>query len=185
MGVRLAVTTNPVLAGFAPGVTSTLRVVTWPGIRLAGSADPSPVGLVDGTTHGSPLVVCAPRPTNVSVAKPSHSAAGSKTFEPLASPPETQGFRASVLSAVLMGSLPHWTPGSNPTWPMTSTASPPFTSAMASSPLNHDAVLVWFACGRTDVLALACASTNTSLAATVPERLTVVPAVAAPLKYIR
>src|SRR5687768_7698041 len=107
MSVRLALTARPVLGGFAPGVTSTLRIVIWPGITLAGSADPPPVGFVEGTTHGSPLTAWAPRPSNVPLAKPSHSIAGSKTFEPSASPPETHAFRRRVLSSVLASPLPH------------------------------------------------------------------------------
>jgi len=128
--------------------------------------------------------VWAPRPSNVSVAKPSHSTDGSKASVPSASPAQTVDFRCSVLSAVDVRSDPHWEPGSNPIWPMTSRTVVPFRSTTASSPLKNPAPLVWSACARIAALAEDWASTNTSPLATVPVRLIVSPAEPEPLKNI-
>ncbi len=51
IAVRSAVAASPVLAGFAPGVTATVRSVEPPGVTAAGAAAPVPDGLV-GTVHG-------------------------------------------------------------------------------------------------------------------------------------
>ena len=55
--------------------------------------------------------VYEPRPEKVSVASPSHSAAGSNPSLPLASPAQVAGFRVRVLSAVLARPVPHSVPG--------------------------------------------------------------------------
>src|ERR1051325_2445240 len=47
---RSAVTTTPVLVGFAPGVTVTLKVDTSAGSTEFGVAVPTPVGLVAAST---------------------------------------------------------------------------------------------------------------------------------------
>ena len=46
IAVRSAVTVTPVLAGFVPGVTATVRSVDPPGATLAGLAAPTPLGFV-------------------------------------------------------------------------------------------------------------------------------------------
>ena len=120
----------------------------------------------------------------MSVAKPSHSTAGSKASEPFASPASTLALRRSVLSAVLVSPVPHSVPGSTPIWPITSRIVVPLRRTTASSPLNQPAPFVWSACARIARCALDCATTYTSPAATVPVRLIVSPAVAEPLKYI-
>ena len=83
------------------------------------------------------VAVCEPRPSNVSVAKPFHSAAGSKASLATASPAQTAGIRRRVLSAVLVRPAPHSVPGSKPTWPSESMIVVPFRRTTASSPLKN------------------------------------------------
>ena len=100
------------------------------------------------------------------------------------SPAHTSGRRRSVLTAVEASPVPHSVPGSVPIWPSESIAVPSLASTIASSPLNHPLPLVWSAWSRIVGIDDACASTNTSPAATEPVRGTVSPAVVLPLKYI-
>ncbi len=128
--------------------------------------------------------VWAPSPSKVFWAKPSHSAAGSNASPPSVSPALTVGNRRIVLSAVLVRPVPHSLPGSNPIWPMMSTAAPPLRSASASSPLKlmtDDEI--WSAWARMAGSALAWDSTWTSPSATVPVRATVWLGVGDPLLY--
>src|SRR3954471_24005844 len=60
---------------------------------------------------GTTTPLRTPRPLNVSVAKPSHSTAGSKASAPFVSPALIESFRRSVLSAVLVSPVPHSVPG--------------------------------------------------------------------------
>ena len=114
------------------------------------------------TTTGAlpPVTVCAPSPSNVSVANPSHSMDGSNASEPFGSPATIVGLRRSVLSAVLVRPVPHSVPGSKPIWPITSSTVVPLRSTTASSPLNQPEPFVWSATARIDAFALACATTN-------------------------
>jgi hypothetical protein len=82
-------------------------------------------------------VECAPRPAKVSVAKPSHSTAGSKTSLEFGSPASMAALRRSVLSAVLVRPVPHSVPGSKPSWPITSISAAPFRRTTTSFPLNQ------------------------------------------------
>ena len=76
---------------------------------------------VAGSTTPPQSEVCAPRPSNASVAKPTHSVAGSNASFVTASPTHTPGARRTVLSAVEVRPVPHSVPGSTPTWPIEST----------------------------------------------------------------
>jgi len=155
----------------------------------ATSVAPSAGDVPDTAGAASPgstpqLAVWVPRPSAVSVAKPSHSTEGSKAFEPSGSPAHTSTCRRSVLSAVDTNPEPHSVPGSNPICPITSRFVVPLRSTTASSPLNQPAPLVWSAWARIAAFAEECATTNTSPFATVPVRLIVSPADAEPLKNI-
>ena len=128
-----------------------------------------------------------PRPSNVSFAKPSHWRAGSNASDWFVSPASIPALRRSVLSAVLVSPLPHWVPGSKPTWPMlsmTGPSAPPLRRTTASLPLNQPAPLVWSAVARIAAAAKEWASTKTSPLATVPLSGIVSPAVVLPLEYI-
>ena len=139
------------------------------------------VVVTDGAISPPP---CAPSPSNVSIANPSHSIDGSKTSVPFASPLVTESLRRSVLSAVLTRPVPHSVPGLKPICPITSMICAPLRSTTASLPLNHPAPLVWSACARIAAFADDCASTKTSFGAIVPTRLIVRPALTLPLKNI-
>jgi hypothetical protein len=80
-------------------------------------------GLLEATvgaaSPGGPAP-CEPSPPNVSVAKPSHSTAGSNASPVFVSPASIAALRRSVLSAVLVRPVPHSVPGSLPTWPIES-----------------------------------------------------------------
>ncbi len=102
---------------------------------------------------------CAPSPSNVSVAKPSHCSAGSNTSFGTASPAHTPALRRSVLSAVDTSPVPHSVPGSLPTWPNESTTTSARRSTMASSPLYQPAPLVRSATARIAAAADDCATT--------------------------
>ena len=159
--------------------TGSLNVTTMLAPRATSTAPFAGVVLAtDGASSPGVVVACDPSPSNVSVAKPSHSVAGSKASEPFVSPASTLALRRRVLSAVLVSPVPHSVPGSTPICPITSRIVVPLRRTTASSPLNQPAPFVWSACARIAALALDCASTNTSPAATVPVRLIVSPAVA-------
>ncbi len=70
-----------------------------------------------GAESATQLATWVPKPSNVLMAYPSHSRAGSKTSEPFGSPLHTVFFRLRVLSAVLVRPVPHSVPGSNPACP--------------------------------------------------------------------
>ena len=147
------VTVTPAVAGLTD---DSVRDVTTPSaslaVRPAVVAAPSRAVIGEGhvTTTGAlpPATLCAPRPPNVSWAKPSHSSAGSNVSAPFGSPAWTVSLRRSVLSAVLVSPLPHSVPGSTPIWPTTSRTVDPLRSTIASSPLNHDVPEVWSATPR-------------------------------------
>ncbi len=96
-------------------VAVTVRVALVPADRVSAPPQARTAG------WSPPVVVCAPSPSKVSVAKPSHSTAGSKASPPLVSPASTLGLRRSVLSIVLVSPVPHSVPGSTPIWPIEST----------------------------------------------------------------
>ncbi len=182
-------TVTPAVAGLTD---DSVRDVTTPSaslaVRPAVVAAPSRAVIGEGhvTTTGAlpPATLCAPRPPNVSWAKPSHSSAGSNVSAPFGSPAWTVSLRRSVLSAVLVSPLPHSVPGSTPIWPTTSRTVEPLRSTIASSPLNHDVPEVWSATPRISGPALVGASTNASWLTSVPVRLIVSAAAVEPLKYI-
>jgi hypothetical protein len=89
------------------------------------------VAVTVGALSGDGGPECAPSPSNVSIAKPSHSTDGSNASDPAASPASIVDFRRSVLSAVLVSPLPHSVPV---------TVVSPLKRATASSPLNQPAV---------------------------------------------
>ena len=64
------------------------------------------VAVTDGATSVGQGFGCVPSPPNVSTANPSHSTEGSKVSAPLGSPASIEHFRLSVLSVVLVGSVP-------------------------------------------------------------------------------
>ncbi len=157
---------------------STVTVEPAPGVAWA------TVGASSGG-GGVQSDVWEPRPSNVSTAKPSHSAAGSKAFAPLVSPMQTEALRRSVLSAVLVRPVPHSDPGSKPIWPNASTIvplAPPLRSAMASSPFQlMVAELVTSATAMMASFAWPCAATKTSPVLRVPDRVIALETVAEPL----
>jgi hypothetical protein len=137
----------------------------------------------EGAASPGPTV-WVPRPSNVSVAKPSHSTDGSNASPPFVSPAVTVVFRRSVLSNVLVSPVPHSVPGLKPTCPITSMIVVPLRSTTASFPLNQPAPFVWSAWARIAGAALDWASTKTSPSATVPVRLIVRVETGLPLKNI-
>ena len=131
-------------------------------VMFASTATPvAPAAGVVEETCGAASVetMCAPRPVKSSVAKPSHSTAGSNASPGSGSPASIAALRRSVLSAVLVRPVPHSVPGSNPRWPMESITVAPLRSSTASSPLNQPEPFVWSAWARITGLAVLCATT--------------------------
>src|SRR6267142_5869425 len=62
---RSALTWIPVLAGFAPGVTETVRSEAWPGKTVPGLAEPAPEGLLVVTAE--PVIEMSSMPTHSSL----------------------------------------------------------------------------------------------------------------------
>ena len=90
-----------------PGTGKTLLAKVIEMFELPGTPVAPFAGVVLVTAGARSPVACAPRPSNVSLGKPSHSTAGSNSSEPLVSPDSTAAFRRSVLSCVLVRPLPH------------------------------------------------------------------------------
>ena len=102
---------------YQPAVTATGSEKLIVTLALVPTSAAPFAGLVDDTVGAvSPPVVIEwkPRPSNVSVAKPSHSIDGSKASTPFVSPAWIDGLRRSVLSIVLVSPEPHSAPGSTP-----------------------------------------------------------------------
>src|SRR5581483_256195 len=91
MEVRLPVTAIPVLAGFVPGVTLTVRSVEPPATSRFGLAAPLPEGLVEGAATASEMVVLPVR------AWASVIVAG-RVFAPALVPPATAAWNENTLS---------------------------------------------------------------------------------------
>lgn len=132
--------------GFTP-VMARSTTVSSGSVALTVRVAAVPAGVANAA-HVSTAVRCPPSPSKVSIANPSHSAAGSKASVGLVSPASMVGFRRSVLSAVLVNPVPHSVPGSTPCWPIESITAPALRSRIASSPLNQPEPLVWSAWAR-------------------------------------
>ncbi len=95
--------------------TGSLKVIEM-FVPAAASVAPLPGVVVDtpGAASVHALSPAQPSPSKVSVAKPCHCTAGSNRSVSFASAASIAR-RRSVLSIVLVRSVPHWTPGSKPT----------------------------------------------------------------------
>jgi hypothetical protein len=136
-------------------VAVTVRVAALP----AGVTSGTPQVSTAGAATGPPSMVWVPSPSKVSVAKPSHSVAGSKASPGFGSPAFTVDLRRIVLSNVLVRPVPHSVPGSVPRTPIESITTPALRSRTASLPLNQPEPLVWSAWAKIAAPAVACATT--------------------------
>ncbi len=104
--------------------------------------------------------MCAPSPSKVLTAKPSHSSAGSKVSVATGSPAQMVALRRNVLSAVLIRPVPHSVVGLFAICPSESMGVAPLRSTTVSLPLYQlRLVFVWSATAMIAGSAVAWAST--------------------------
>ncbi len=116
-GVKAVREIEPAAGAGLTAVTARSTIVSSGSAAVTVWVAATPATVSNGLLQATTAVRCAPSPSKVSIAKPSHWVAGSNASVGTVSPASTVALRRRVLSAVLASPLPHSVPGSTPTWP--------------------------------------------------------------------